>query len=68
MRARWFSLQPGGRKLAALAQLFELGKMRPTVGQVFPLGNIADAHRLSETGHSRGVSRVLCKPALGLLF
>ncbi len=54
VRAHWFFLQPDGRKLQALAQLFELGKMRPTVGQVFLLGNIADAHRLSETGHSRG--------------
>ncbi|AUW94863.1 MAG: NADP-dependent oxidoreductase [Sulfobacillus thermotolerans] len=54
VRAEWFFLQPNGAKLTALGQLFETGRMRPVVGQVFPLAQIARAHRLSETMHTRG--------------
>lgn len=45
--------------LAEIVALVQAGKLRPTVGPVFPLAQAADAHTLSETGHGRG--RILLK-------
>jgi NADPH:quinone reductase-like Zn-dependent oxidoreductase len=40
--------------LRDVAPLIEAGKFSLPVAQTFPLERIADAHRLSETGHVRG--------------
>lgn len=40
--------------LTDVAPLIEAGRFRLPVAQTFPLEQIADAHRLSETGHPRG--------------
>jgi NADPH:quinone reductase-like Zn-dependent oxidoreductase len=40
--------------LADAAQLIEAGRFRLPVAQTFPLSDIAEAHRVSETGHPRG--------------
>lgn len=48
------SVKPRGGDLEKITSLIEAGKIRPVVGQVFPLEQIAEAHRLSETGHARG--------------
>jgi NADPH:quinone reductase-like Zn-dependent oxidoreductase len=40
--------------LRDVAPLIEAGKFSLPVAQTFPLARIADAHRLSETGHVRG--------------
>jgi NADPH:quinone reductase-like Zn-dependent oxidoreductase len=40
--------------LADVAQLIEDGRFRLPVAQTFPLADIAEAHRISETGHPRG--------------
>lgn len=40
--------------LAQLSELIESGKLKPTVGTVFPLAQASRAHALSETGHGRG--------------
>lgn len=37
-----------------VAQLIEDGRFRLPVAQTFPLADIAEAHRISETGHPRG--------------
>jgi NADPH:quinone reductase-like Zn-dependent oxidoreductase len=40
--------------LADVAQLVEEGRFRLPVAQTFPLADIAEAHRISESGHPRG--------------
>jgi len=42
------------RALAAATELIEAGRFSLPVAQTFPLDQIAEAHRLSETGHVRG--------------
>jgi NADPH:quinone reductase-like Zn-dependent oxidoreductase len=40
--------------LADVAELIEAGRFRLPVAQTFPLADIAEAHRVSESGHPRG--------------
>jgi NADPH:quinone reductase-like Zn-dependent oxidoreductase len=40
--------------LADVAELIEAGRFRLPVAQTFPLADIAEAHRISESGHPRG--------------
>jgi NADPH:quinone reductase-like Zn-dependent oxidoreductase len=40
--------------LAEASELIEAGRFRLPVAQTFPLADIAEAHRISETGHPRG--------------
>jgi NADPH:quinone reductase-like Zn-dependent oxidoreductase len=40
--------------LGEIGELIEAGQFSPAVAQTFPLAQIAEAHRLSETGHVRG--------------
>ena len=40
--------------LKDIGELIEAGRFTLRVAQTFPLDQIADAHRLSETGHARG--------------
>ena len=47
-------VKPRGGELEKITALIEAGKIRPVVEKVLSLGQIADAHRLSETGHVRG--------------
>jgi len=47
-------VKPRGAELEKITALIEGGKVRPVIEKVFPLEQIADAHRLSETGHVRG--------------
>lgn len=48
------SVKPRGGDLEKITAQIEAGKVRPVVERVFPLEQIAEAHRLSETGHVRG--------------
>ncbi|WP_243239610.1 NADP-dependent oxidoreductase [Sulfobacillus harzensis] len=50
----WFFLEPDGNKLAQLGALFSQGLMVPQVHVEMPLEDVAEAHRLSEAGHTRG--------------
>ncbi len=43
-----------GKRVRTLAQLMAAGKIRSVVAEVFPLEQVADAHRQLETGHSGG--------------
>ncbi|HEV6953355.1 MAG TPA: NADP-dependent oxidoreductase [Promicromonospora sp.] len=47
-------VRPSTADLDALAELFDAGKLSVEVAQVFDLADAADAHRASETGHTRG--------------
>lgn len=48
------SVKPRGGDLEKITAMVETGKIRPVIERVFPLEEIAEAHRLSETGHARG--------------
>ena len=48
------SVKPRGGDLEKINTLIESGKLRPVIEKVFPLEQIAEAHRLSEAGHVRG--------------
>jgi NADPH:quinone reductase-like Zn-dependent oxidoreductase len=48
------SVKARGGDLEKITALVEAGKIRPVIERVSPLEEIADAHRLSETGHVRG--------------
>jgi len=47
-------VKPRGGELEKISALIEAGKLRPVIEKVFPLEQIAAAHRLSEAGHVRG--------------
>jgi NADPH:quinone reductase-like Zn-dependent oxidoreductase len=47
-------VKPRGGDLEKIAALIEAGKLRTVIEAVFPLEQVAQAHRLSQTGHVRG--------------
>lgn len=51
---RYVFVRPEREHLDALAALVEDGHLRVDVSETFPLDRIADAHRASEEGHTRG--------------
>jgi NADPH:quinone reductase-like Zn-dependent oxidoreductase len=54
VRAAAILVKPSGEQLAQIAELIGEGKVKPVVGHVFPLAEVAKAHEQSETGHTRG--------------
>ena len=57
-------VRPSTSDLDALTALFDAGKLSVEIAQVFDLADAADAHRASETGHTRG-KIVVRVPAAG---
>jgi len=51
---RIIQAKPRGGDLEKINALIEAGKIRPVIEKVFPLDQIAEAHRASEQGHVRG--------------
>jgi NADPH:quinone reductase-like Zn-dependent oxidoreductase len=47
-------VKPRGGELEKINTLIESNKLRPVIEKVFPLEEIAEAHRVSEQGHVRG--------------
>jgi NADPH:quinone reductase-like Zn-dependent oxidoreductase len=47
-------VEPRGGDLEKISALIEAGKLRPIIEKVFQLEEIAEAHRVSESGHVRG--------------
>uniref|UniRef100_A0A383WHE0 Enoyl reductase (ER) domain-containing protein n=1 Tax=Tetradesmus obliquus TaxID=3088 RepID=A0A383WHE0_TETOB len=47
-------VKPNGKQLETLFELWEAGTLKLEVHKVFPLDQVADAHRQVETGHTRG--------------
>ena len=54
IRAHFFSAQPDGGRLAALASMFDAGQLRMNLQEVVPLEEAARAHDIVEEGHTRG--------------
>jgi NADPH:quinone reductase-like Zn-dependent oxidoreductase len=53
-RFGFITAKPRGGDLEKVNALVDAGKLRPVIGRVYPLEQIADAHRESEKGHVRG--------------
>ncbi|MGX7596167.1 NADP-dependent oxidoreductase [Planococcus plakortidis] len=51
-----FWLEPDGRQLKKLGDLFVSGEVKPEIGHLYPLTEegVRDAHELSESHHARG--------------
>ncbi|WP_067477489.1 NADP-dependent oxidoreductase [Nocardia amamiensis] len=49
-----FYVEPSGVSLREIATMVERGHLRATIDQVLPLAEIAEAHRISESGRVRG--------------
>ncbi|MET9265755.1 zinc-binding dehydrogenase [Amycolatopsis sp. NPDC004079] len=58
-------VSPGRAKLEALTRLIEQGKLRPVIGAVLPLADIASAHALVEGGSAGGRPRGKVAIAVG---
>jgi NADPH:quinone reductase-like Zn-dependent oxidoreductase len=54
VRATSFKVVPDGVALGTIARLLESGSVQAYVDEVFPLADIAAAHRRLEEGHTRG--------------
>ncbi|MEV8355042.1 zinc-binding dehydrogenase [Streptomyces niveus] len=50
-------VSPGRAKLDALARLVDRGRLRPVIGAVLPLADVAQAHTLLEGGSTTGETR-----------
>ncbi|NUR85188.1 MAG: NAD(P)-dependent alcohol dehydrogenase, partial [Nonomuraea sp.] len=53
-RVRFFSGNPRRDLFEELTRLVEAGRLRPQVDRIFPLSDVAGAHRALETGGVRG--------------
>ncbi|HET9649541.1 MAG TPA: NADP-dependent oxidoreductase [Microlunatus sp.] len=51
---RWIWVRPDGTETARLAGLADEGKLTVEVAETFGLDQVADAFRLSQSGHTRG--------------
>jgi NADPH:quinone reductase-like Zn-dependent oxidoreductase len=54
LRGAHAAAQPGHDVLNRIAELVDKGKLRPEVGTVLPLREAQRAHKLIQTGHTRG--------------
>jgi NADPH:quinone reductase-like Zn-dependent oxidoreductase len=53
-RSAYVFIQPRADWLTEMAQLIDSGQVKPIVETVLPLSQAAEAHKLSEGGHTRG--------------
>ncbi len=49
-----FMAQSNPGDLQQIADLIDSGKVKPVINEIFPLEQAAEAHKKSETGHTRG--------------
>jgi NADPH:quinone reductase-like Zn-dependent oxidoreductase len=54
VRYSFLFVHPDGRQLAAIGELFEAGKIRPVIDQVFPFGQAKEALAYLEKGRAKG--------------
>jgi len=53
-RLRMLASKPRQEDLQTLRELIEAGKLAPVIGQTYPLGEVREAIRALEAGHTRG--------------
>jgi NADPH:quinone reductase-like Zn-dependent oxidoreductase len=53
-RSAYVFIQPRADWLTEMAQLIDAGQVKPIVETVLPLSQAAEAHHLSQSGHTRG--------------
>ena len=53
-RLRMLTSKPGQEDLQVLRELIEAGKLTPLIGRTYPLGEVPEAMRALEAGHTRG--------------
>lgn len=53
-RSAFVFIQPRADWLTQMADLIDQGQLKPIVETVLPLSEVAEAHRLSQKGHTRG--------------
>ena len=46
--------RPSSERLQTIAQLIDEGRVKVTLGKIFPLREASLAHKLSQSGHGRG--------------
>jgi NADPH:quinone reductase-like Zn-dependent oxidoreductase len=63
VRGTDFKVAPDGNALAVICRLLESSNVRVHVDKIFPLDQIAEAHRVLEAGHTRG--KIVLKVAEG---
>ncbi len=63
LRAHGMVVRPDVFHLDEIAELIEDGDVRVHIERAFPLSEVADAHRLLETGHVRGKLVLDCRDA-----
>lgn len=54
VRATDYKVSPNGATLAVITRMIDAGDLRVHVDRVLPLDELAEAHRLVESGHTRG--------------
>jgi NADPH:quinone reductase-like Zn-dependent oxidoreductase len=54
VRGEGVMVQPDSAQLAEIAALIDTSKVNPVVTEILPLAEAAQAHELSQTGHTRG--------------
>ena len=54
MRCEFILVHPSGVQLAEIARLCDEGQLKVHLDAVFPLSEVAQAHKLSEGRHVRG--------------
>lgn len=54
MRATDYKVSPSGATLAVISRMIEAGDLRVHLDRVLPLDQLAEAHRLVESGRTRG--------------
>lgn len=52
--SKWILVQTNADQLKTISNLIDEGHIKPHISTVLPLANAGEAHRLSETGHTRG--------------
>jgi NADPH:quinone reductase-like Zn-dependent oxidoreductase len=63
VRGTDFKVAPDGNALAVICRLLESSNVRVHVDKIFPLDQVAEAHRVLEAGHTRG--KIVLKVAEG---